>query len=147
MYIGKRAQTTLEYAVLISVVVAALIGMQFYMKKSVMGKLKESTDQTGEQFDAQNNYTVSWKTTPQDTTGKILNMSREYRERGDAVTDPVSGKVISYTMKKTKSFVNQGKDDGNYDSDGTVITGTETKRKEYEDFGTLPTAEEQKYHQ
>ena len=45
-----RGQTALEYAVLISVVIAALLAMQIYLKRSTMGKLRSATDQVGEQF-------------------------------------------------------------------------------------------------
>jgi uncharacterized protein (UPF0333 family) len=45
-----KAQTTLEYVILISVVVAALIGMQVYLKRGISGKLKESVDSAGQQF-------------------------------------------------------------------------------------------------
>ena len=51
MFILKRkAQSTLEYAILIGVIVAALIGMQRYLKRGYQGKLKESADSMGEQF-------------------------------------------------------------------------------------------------
>lgn len=46
----RKAQSTLEYAILIGVVVAALIGMQTYIKRGYSGKLKESADQMGEQY-------------------------------------------------------------------------------------------------
>lgn len=46
----RRGQSTVEYAVVISVIIAALIAMQIYMKRGAMGKLRESTDQIGEQF-------------------------------------------------------------------------------------------------
>lgn len=48
---NRTAQSTLEYAVIIAVVVAALLAIQIYMKRGVQGKLRESTDQVGEQFD------------------------------------------------------------------------------------------------
>jgi len=46
----KRAQSTLEYALLIAVVVAVLIAMQTYMKRGLQGKMKDSTDSIGSQF-------------------------------------------------------------------------------------------------
>ncbi|MBI3319017.1 MAG: hypothetical protein HYZ89_00290 [Candidatus Omnitrophica bacterium] len=45
-----KGQATLEYAVVIAVAVAALLAMQIYMKRGVQGKLREATDQVGEQF-------------------------------------------------------------------------------------------------
>ena len=45
-----RAQSTLEYAVLIACVVAAVIAMQFYIKRGIQGKLRQSSDEIGEQY-------------------------------------------------------------------------------------------------
>jgi len=53
----KRAQSTLEYAVLIGVIVAGLIAMQVYLKRGFQGKLKEGADSMGEQFSP--GYTTS----------------------------------------------------------------------------------------
>lgn len=49
-HLGKRGQSTLEYAVLIVVIIAALIAMQVYLKRGIQGRMKESSDQIGEQF-------------------------------------------------------------------------------------------------
>jgi uncharacterized protein (UPF0333 family) len=53
-YVKKKGQSTLEYVILIGLVIAALIAMGVYMKRGVQGKLRESTDQIGEQYDAGN---------------------------------------------------------------------------------------------
>lgn len=50
---NKRAQNTLEVALLIAAVVGALIAIQVFMKRGVQGKLKASSDSIGEQYDAQ----------------------------------------------------------------------------------------------
>lgn len=50
----RRGQSTLEYAVVIAVVVGALVAMQYYIKRGVQGKLRESSDQIGEQYSAGN---------------------------------------------------------------------------------------------
>jgi len=42
---GKRAQTTIEYAVLIGVIVAGLIAMQVYLRRGMQGRLKASADE------------------------------------------------------------------------------------------------------
>lgn len=47
-----KAQSTLEYAVIIVVVMAALFAIQFYMQRGVQGKLRESGDKIGEQYAA-----------------------------------------------------------------------------------------------
>ena len=48
-----KGQSTLEYAMIIAVVVGALLAIQIYMKRGVQGKLRESSDKIGEQFDAE----------------------------------------------------------------------------------------------
>ena len=58
---SSRGQSTLEYVILIGFVVAALIAMGIYMKRGFEGKLKESTDQVGEQYSS--GYTTSDYTT------------------------------------------------------------------------------------
>ncbi len=45
-----RGQSTLEYAVLIIIIIAALLSIQVYIKRGVQGRLKSSTDEIGDQF-------------------------------------------------------------------------------------------------
>ena len=47
----KKSQSTLEYAALIGVVVAAFLGMQLYFRRGVEGKIRTSADDIGTQFD------------------------------------------------------------------------------------------------
>lgn len=47
-----KGQSTLEYAMVITVVVGALLAIRFYMTRSVQGKLRESIDNIGEQYSA-----------------------------------------------------------------------------------------------
>jgi uncharacterized protein (UPF0333 family) len=54
IYLNKKGQNTLEYAIIIAVIVAALIAMQSYIKRGIQGRMKASTDDIGEQFSAQN---------------------------------------------------------------------------------------------
>lgn len=46
----KKGQSTLEYAVIIAVVVAGLLAMQIYIERGLKGKLRTSTDNIGEQY-------------------------------------------------------------------------------------------------
>jgi len=50
MLLNKKAQSTLEYAVIIAVVVAALIAMQAYVKRGLQGKIRSASDDIGEQY-------------------------------------------------------------------------------------------------
>ena len=58
----ERGQSTLEYVILVGFVVAALIAMGVYMKRGFQGRLRESTDQIGQQFSAENT-TYNYQTT------------------------------------------------------------------------------------
>ena len=47
---NRRGQSTLELALTIVAVAAAAIAMAIFLKRSVMGKMRESGDQVGGQF-------------------------------------------------------------------------------------------------
>jgi Flp pilus assembly pilin Flp len=57
----KAGQSTLEYAVLIVVIIAALIAVQVYLKRGIQGRMRQSSDQIGEQFSP--GYTTSNRVT------------------------------------------------------------------------------------
>jgi len=46
----KKAQSTLEYALLVGLVVGALLSMQNYMKRGLQGKFQAIGDQFGDQY-------------------------------------------------------------------------------------------------
>ena len=48
--LNKRGQSTLEYGILIAVVVGALLAMSVYMKRGLQGRIRSSTDDIGEQY-------------------------------------------------------------------------------------------------
>ena len=54
----KKSQSILEYAVILSVIIAVIIAMQVYVKRAVQGRMKESADQVGDQFTAEQTYTI-----------------------------------------------------------------------------------------
>lgn len=69
----RSAQTTLEYAILIGVIAAALVSMQIYVKRGYQGKLKSGADSMGQQFSpglSTSNYTTN---SFSDTSEKIAN--------------------------------------------------------------------------
>jgi cytoskeletal protein RodZ len=47
---SRRGQSTLEYAILIVIVIGALMSIQFYLKRGVQGRFKSATDDIGDQF-------------------------------------------------------------------------------------------------
>jgi len=64
-YQQRKAQSTLEYAMVIACVVGALIAMQIYIKRGIQGKLRDAADEIGEQYSA--------KTTTSSLTQTITN--------------------------------------------------------------------------
>lgn len=46
----KRAQSVLEYSLLIAVIVGVAIAMQVYMKRSMQGQIQLAGDQVGDQY-------------------------------------------------------------------------------------------------
>jgi len=85
----KRGQSTLEYALIIAVVIAALIALQAYIRGGVSGRLKASTDDIGKQFDT-NNYTSAWK-----TQGTGATNTTETRASAGVINTNVSGNETS----------------------------------------------------
>ncbi len=47
----KKAQSFLEYSILMTIIVAAFLTMQIYMKRSFQGRWKQSVDELGDQYD------------------------------------------------------------------------------------------------
>ncbi len=46
----RKSQSTLEYALLITVVVGGLLAMQNYLKRSIQGRMQIIGDQMGDQY-------------------------------------------------------------------------------------------------
>ncbi len=49
----RKGQSTVEYALVIAIVVAGLLAMQFYVKRGYSGRLKSSADDMGDSYDPQ----------------------------------------------------------------------------------------------
>ena len=59
----KKGQSTLEYAVLIVIIIAALLAMNQYIKRGLQGRLKSATDDIGDQFSPGNTNVTKTVTT------------------------------------------------------------------------------------
>lgn len=59
----NKAQTVVEYAIVIVVVIAAFTVMRHYFTQAKAGKLKEDLNRIGQQFNAEGDYTNAWQTT------------------------------------------------------------------------------------
>jgi Flp pilus assembly pilin Flp len=64
-YGRTKAQSTIEYAVMVACLAAALIGMQIYIKRGIQGRIRSAADEIGGQYSA--------TTTTSDITQSISN--------------------------------------------------------------------------
>ncbi|MBF0386479.1 MAG: hypothetical protein HQL20_01325 [Candidatus Omnitrophica bacterium] len=53
---NSKGQSTLEYAILIIIIIAALLSLNTYVKRGVQGRLRSATDDIGDQFSTGANY-------------------------------------------------------------------------------------------
>lgn len=56
----KKAQSVLEYAVVVAVFISAILAMQIYLKRSVQGRLRETADSIGQQYSPGNTSSVMY---------------------------------------------------------------------------------------
>jgi hypothetical protein len=63
----KKGQSTLEYAVLIVIIIGALLSIQVYIKRGIQGRLKGAADDIGDQFSVGNTNVVKTMTTSSQT--------------------------------------------------------------------------------
>ncbi len=49
--LNRKGQSTLEYAIVVAVIVGGLLAMQYYIKRGWEGRLKGAADNMGEQFE------------------------------------------------------------------------------------------------
>lgn len=54
----EKGQSTLEYAILIIIVLAALLSIQVYIKRGIQGRFKSAADDIGEQFSPGNTNVI-----------------------------------------------------------------------------------------
>ena len=68
---NRKGQSTLEYALIIAVVVAGLLLMQHYVKRGYAGRLRTASDDMGGQFDP-GRYTGSFNITQSSNVTQTL---------------------------------------------------------------------------
>jgi hypothetical protein len=68
----KKGQSTLEYAILILIVIVALLAMQVYLKRALQGRMRESSENIGQAYSP--GYTTSsFSTTSTSSTTEEVN--------------------------------------------------------------------------
>jgi hypothetical protein len=86
----RRGQSTLEYALIIAVVLGALLAMNHYMRRGVEGKLRSSADSIGDQFSAgKTTYKVTTEQLQPETTVETFGLAVD--ANGASTSTPVKG--------------------------------------------------------
>jgi uncharacterized protein (UPF0333 family) len=75
----KKGQSTLEYAILIIIIIGALLSIQVYIKRGVQGRLKGAADDIGDQFSNGNTNVIK----------KMVTSSQSQDTFSNGVTDSV----------------------------------------------------------
>jgi len=89
----RNAQSTLEYVVLICLLVGVLVGMQVYFKRSIQGKIKSNSEQIG---------SVSYS--PGATIADI-NILRESSEESNTFEEEING--VNESVSETTANMRQ----------------------------------------
>ena len=107
----KKAQSTLEYAALIAVVVAAMLAMHLYFQRGLEGRMRSSSDDVGDQYDIDKGGYRSRSSLQGDRTE--INVKGKYifkdDERSgnlamDDITAPGEGASVRYTAGNENQY-------------------------------------------
>ena len=75
--IMKKGQTTIEYAMLLIVVIGAFLTIQNYLKRGVQGRWRDAVDSLGDQYDPQTANTSIQHTLSSSTNTSIVALNTE----------------------------------------------------------------------
>lgn len=85
----RKGQSTLEYALIIAVVVGGLLLMQHYVKRGYSGRLKSASDEMGEQYDPSAysaNYTINQSSNVAQTVNQGVSTTNHLTEQTSSKT-------------------------------------------------------------
>jgi len=104
----KSGQSTLEYAIVIAVIVAGLLAMQIYIRRGFQGRLREDADQMGRQFDPGGgmNYTIESKSKSRETVMNGTTRSELLQLTGPGGIGGTGEYTKTLGSEETKSFDN-----------------------------------------
>lgn len=98
---SKKGQSTLEYAILIVIIIGALLSIQVYIKRGIQGRLKSSADDIGDQFSVGNTNMVS-KTSTSSNISDIFTAGESEQILLDAETTTTN--VTSNIIKTDQEY-------------------------------------------
>ncbi len=96
----KKGQSTLEYSVLVIIIIGALLSIQVYIKRGVTGRLKASADDIGDQFSVGNTNVVRLVTTNSYTSDTFkTGVSRSELLRDEVTTTVENADILNVDME------------------------------------------------
>ena len=90
----QKGQSTLEYAILIIIIIGALLSIQVYIKRGVQGRLKQATDDIGTQFSVGNTNVVKTMTTSSRSSETFAAGATGSTLLGDEITTDLMNSAI-----------------------------------------------------
>lgn len=91
-----KGQSTLEYAVLVIIVIGALLSIQVYIKRGLQGRLRSAADDIGDQYSAGNTNVRKVVTVTSNTSESLAGGQQTTKLRADETT----------TTNRTQNIVN-----------------------------------------
>lgn len=101
----RKAQSVLEYAVVVVVFISALLAMQIYLKRSVQGRLRETADSIGQQYSPGNTSSVMYMSS--DSNSQSTSTTEEIDVPIDP-GDPSKGKTTKLLTTSNWSIIGAG---------------------------------------
>ena len=96
----QKGQSTLEYAILIIIIIGALLSIQVYIKRGVQGRLKSATDDIGTQFSPGNtNVVKKMLTSSQSSDTFIDGVTRSELLADEVTTDLMNSDIMNINQE------------------------------------------------
>lgn len=105
MFNRMKAQSTLEYAVLIIIIIGALLTIQVYIKRGVQGRLKSATDDVGDQY-SDGNTNITTTVTSNTKTHDTVGIDESGGTTGQGVTKSTIAGLDQSTTNMQSNIVN-----------------------------------------
>jgi len=128
---NRKAQSTLEYAVLITVVVGALLAMRHYTSRAIQGRIRSSVDDVGEQYSAGHTTSKYQITHDLAVTKETFGVNPETEISADLTADTAHQGVSQYTII-TPGIVTRETGEAGRERIGTAPSGEEQSPEEEE---------------
>jgi cytoskeletal protein RodZ len=90
----RKGQSIVEYTLMLCVILSAILIMQVYVKRAYQGRLKQESDNVGQQY------------SPKHTSSSISNTGTVKTYSYTGGTDPVTGATIPDGVSLTRTTTN-----------------------------------------